>query len=671
MANFISNGEGSIDNARIGSYFITASDWATHLSSNGMMLSDVVDISPQVAHFLHDPCFREFHQANSGLVGDTFDSWHGLGLALERGLASYVLIDAELVGPREGLYDTNLSLLHALVPYEAIESPAMRREWLGLLESTPLTSPAIEAFCRPHAFTILGAGFLVPCGVATALSARHMTATGSDLIREVPFARWSVQHQPEVAPDISARHKYAGLVSGVEGFDNSAFRIARAEAMAMDPQQRLLFEQGYTAIHASQLRRMALLESLTGVFVGLSFHAFEDALQSLPVGATVYAATSSSHSVASGRLAYVLDTHGQCFTVDTACSAALAACNAASSALRHDRCMRALSGAVNLMLSPVVGVRFALASMTSLRGRCNTLDARADGYARAEACCSILLAPPNCNGVALKGSAVRQDGRSASLTAPNGQAQQLLLTAALHDASTPTGELSLSEAHGTGTALGDPIEAGSFVAAVLADRESPLPVVALKANIGHAEPAAGMTGLLKLAIELRSVATAPNGQLRLLNPHVDILFGLLGALPVQLFLTMADSGTASGGVSSFGYSGTIAHVVLQRCACENGAQGSRLSTTHSRRWPSSSQSRGACRHNRHLPCAVGMTGLLHRMTLVTWWSAIARVGSQRDPGVGSQRDRVRVVACRRTTNQVGPSWERFVEGTGCREVSTT
>ena len=165
----------------------------------------------------------------------------------------------------------------------------------------------------------------------------------------------------------------------------------------------------------------------------------------------MYAATGSGLSVLSGRLSYVLGLHGSCLTIDTACSAALAACHAASRALQKSECSRAVAGAVNLMLSPTPSSRFAVAGMTSPHGRSHTFDHRADGYSRADACCGVALGLQQKAGfVLLRGSCVRQDGRSASLTAPNGQAQQGLLTAALQDAALSPDHLRVGEAHGTG-----------------------------------------------------------------------------------------------------------------------------------------------------------------------------------------------------------------------------
>ena len=202
-------------------------------------------------------------------------------------------------------------------------------------------------------------------------------------------------------------------------------------------------------------------------------------LRASPAGGSVYAATGSSVSIAAGRLSYTLGLHGPCVSYDTACSAALVAGHAGLRALQLAECGVALVVGVTLVLAPAVGTGFAVAGMTSARGRSHTFDTRADGYARGEACGGVALRGGMNDGAALGlfGSAVRQDGRSASLTAPNGQAQQGLLVAALQDASTSVDTLALNEAHGTGTALGDPIEAGSLVAAVLSARVLPLAAV--------------------------------------------------------------------------------------------------------------------------------------------------------------------------------------------------
>ena len=320
----------------------------------------------------------------------------------------------------------------------------------------------------------------------------------------------------------------------------------------------------YESLHSACLDRVRLDGSLTGVILGFAASDFMALLFATPAGCSVYAATGWPSSIASGRLSYVLGLHGPCASYDTACSSALVAYHSCHRALQWGESTSSLAAGVNMMLSPTPSVIFAIASLTSARGRSFTWDTQADGYARCEACCTATVQPTIASGSAIVdglGVSVRQDGRSASLTAPNGRAQQGLLAAALSDAGSPVDMLVLNEAHGTGTALGDPIEAGSLVAAVLSSREDVLAVGGVKANIGHAEPAAGMTGLLKLAVGLWAGAAAPNAQLRALNSHVgNALRDVSCTLSAHQGKVMSEA--AGGGISSFGYSGVIAHAVL-------------------------------------------------------------------------------------------------------------
>ena len=347
----------------------------------------------------------------------------------------------------------------------------------------------------------------------------------------------------------------------------------------MDPQQRLLLERGYGALHAAGLERASLKGSLTGVFIGMSFHDYEIVSSRANGFRSVYSATGSSASVACARLSYILGMQGPAVSYDTACSAALTASHAATSALRLGECESGLVAGVSLMLLPDVSHSFAVAGMLSALGRSHTFDRRADGYARGEACCAWLLqggATARRPVASALGSCVRQDGKSASLTAPNGLAQQSLLEAALADAAVVADSLACSEAHGTGTSLGDPIEARSLAAAVLARRGGgeALAVGSIKANCGHGEPAAGAGGLLRLLLGLCGAEAPPNAQLRVLNPHVSAaLEGKACVLPTQLAAlrsTAAAAGSQEGGVSSFGYSGTIVHAVLRAAPGEAG-----------------------------------------------------------------------------------------------------
>ena len=266
----------------------------------------------------------------------------------------------------------------------------------------------------------------------------------------------------------------------------------------------------------------------------------------------------------------MLGLHGPCTAYDTSCSSGLVASHAAMRALQCMEISRALVAAVNLMLIPGVGLSFAIAGMTSTLGRSHTFDARADGYVRAEACASTVLsgtAPEPIDALPLPsliGSSVRQDGRSASLTAPNGLAQQALLDAALANAAIVPEHLDRVEAHGTGTALGDPLEARSLAlsALVVAECSQPLALGGIKANIGHAEAAAGLVGLLNAYMVLQGAVVPPNAQLQTLNPHVHrALAQTKIGLSTQLVMSQPKK-RAAGSASSFGYNGTIAHCIM-------------------------------------------------------------------------------------------------------------
>ena len=403
----------------------------------------------------------------------------------------------------------------------------------------------------------------LPGGTQSQHAMHNAAMAGLDLCSNVPADRWDASSLPDLPAAVASRVSQGGFVRGAELIDNAAFGVAPVEAAAMDPQQRLLLEHGYSALHAGCLDRAALGGSLTGVFLGIASTEFAQVLASTPAGGSVYAATGSALAIASGRLSYALGLHGPCVSYETACSAALAACHGGLRAVQLEECTAGLVAGVNLLLAPGFGILIAIAGMTSPRGRCHTFDTRADGYARAEACGAVALqlAHKSEGLLWLQGSAVRQDGRSASLTAPNGQAQRGLLEASLGDAGVAPASLVLHEAHGTGTALGDPIETGAMSASVLSGERGCLTIGGVKANIGHAESAAGMTGLLKLVAVGGGAVAAPNAQLCVLNSHVGGVLQSSGCLlPVQVAAMVWQA--QCGGVSSFGYSGTIAHAVL-------------------------------------------------------------------------------------------------------------
>uniref|UniRef100_A0A7S2E5D4 Polyketide synthase n=1 Tax=Haptolina brevifila TaxID=156173 RepID=A0A7S2E5D4_9EUKA len=415
------------------------------------------------------------------------------------------------------------------------------------------------------AVSVAGMDVLLPSGVTTMVACQDIMLSGCDAIEEVPTVRWDTGAVCPV-PEQVGRH--GGFVVNVDLFDSIAFGIAPGEVAAMDPQQRLLLESGYGALHTAASTRASLDGSLCGVLVAIYRADFANAVAGSPASGSVFAATGWALSIASGRLSYTLGLQGPCATCDTACSSGIAICHAARRALQLHECDVCLAGGINLILMNVVPLGYARAGFLSPTGRCHTFDARANGIALSEACGAIVLRHEGTRPAlaVLVGGAVRQDGRSASLTAPSGRAQEKLLRAALADANLDEGLILVYEAHGTGTALGDPIEMGSVLQAVVARRASqraPLRLNSIKANVAHTDAAAGLVGLLKMTQILRIWATEPNAQLRVLNPHGRGDFSrMAGCTPLCQGAALLGQLTGRCGVSSFGWSGTIAHAIL-------------------------------------------------------------------------------------------------------------
>ena len=420
-------------------------------------------------------------------------------------------------------------------------------------------------------------------GVNSCEAREQLQHACGDAMSSVPSARWVLELVIDERALSSLSEvqlqcvKHGGFVSGAERFDSRLFGVSVAEVGAMDPQQRLLLELGYGALHASGRRRSLLMGSNSGVFLGIERPDWAIA-QPPSARASVYAVTGDNVSAAAGRLSFVLGLHGPCSSVDTACASALAAMHGGATAVRGAECAEAVALAVSLKLVPYNTLGAASAGMLSIDGRCKTLDARANGYARSEAVGALVLRAcedVTASALCLSGSAVRQDGRSASLTAPNGSAQRMLLQGTLGRAALTAAKVEYTEAHGTGTALGDPTEAGALAAVYgSAGRATPLTVGAAKANVGHSEAASGQVGLLKVQQLIGQRASMGNAHLRVLNPLVGQRFGASAAcfvLPLERGRSLTE-GVA--GVSSFGFSGTIAHALMQRA--EDGSSGAEL-----------------------------------------------------------------------------------------------
>ncbi len=397
---------------------------------------------------------------------------------------------------------------------------------------------------------------------------------GVDSISEIPPDRWDINEYYDPNPDTPGKMyiRSAGFLEQVDQFEPQFFGITPREAISIDPQQRLLLEVSWEALEYAGVAPERLRNSETGVFIGITTN---DYLQiQIESGSSTnidaYSTTGNCLNAVAGRLSYTLGLHGPSMIVDTACSSSLVAIHLACQSLRNRECELALTGGVNIILSPVSTIATCRARMLAPDGRCKTFDATADGFARGEGCGIVVLKrlsdaiTDGDNILALiRGSAVNQDGPSSGLTVPNGIAQQALLRKALANALVEPPEVSYIEAHGTGTSLGDPIEVESLGAVLCQGRskEQPLIIGSVKTNIGHLESAAGVAGLIKLVLALQNQEIPPHLHLKNPNPHIR-----WGELPVEVATQRIPWNSANGpriaGVSGFGVSGTNAHLIV-------------------------------------------------------------------------------------------------------------
>ncbi len=367
--------------------------------------------------------------------------------------------------------------------------------------------------------------------------------------------------------------RWGGFVDDVDQFDPTFFGISPREASRMDPQQRLLLEVAWESFEHAGLAVDKMAGSRTGVFIGIGgtdyskipAH-FEDYLERIDA----HVGTGNALSIAANRISYIFDLRGPSFAVDTACSSALVALHSAVQSLRNHESEMALAGGVNLILSPEVTIAFSKARMLSSDGRCRPFDADANGYVRGEGCGIVLLkrltdAVRDGDTVlaVVRGAAVNQDGRTSGITAPNSQSQQEVIRAALAQGGLTPEQVSYIEAHGTGTPLGDPIEFQSLTQ-VFAQRNSsdqPVHVTSVKANVGHTETVSGMAGLIKVVLMMQRGEIYPQVHFQGLNPNIK-LDGTRLRIPTERTAWTSD-GPRVAGVSSFGFGGTNAHVVLE------------------------------------------------------------------------------------------------------------
>lgn len=434
---------------------------------------------------------------------------------------------------------------------------------------------AVSRRARPTGQDALTVGHVThrwPGGCSNPESFSELMQGSGDALSGVPAQRWVLEQEVDVTSLSKSQLtciQHGGYIEA-EWFDGGFFGIASAEVIWMDPHQRLVLEAGYQSLHACGLRKKDLLGSDLGHFLGMSkadWSRFQFARRGGYANYSVYATTCDSNTVASGRLSFALGMNGPCETIDTACSSGLVALQNAGLMVQANECDAAVVTAVRLELTLQHTLDAAFASMLSLSGRCFTLDQRANGYVSCEAVCTTILevsldeSGSSVPAFAFVRGAVRCDGRSASLTAPSGKAQAAMLSAANAD----TTDLHRIELHGTGTALGDPTETGSL-ASIMAGREDDLITVGgAKASFGHTMPVSGLLGLSKMMLQLKGLACEANTQLRVLNPLVGESIGRLrevARLPTQTFFNALRSTQSTGGINSFGFSGTIAHALV-------------------------------------------------------------------------------------------------------------
>ncbi len=427
---------------------------------------------------------------------------------------------------------------------------------------------------RPEPLAIVGMGCRFP-GADSPEAFWTMLRDGKDAITEVPPTRWDVDRWYDPDPDAAGKMstRFGGFLDGVETFDAAFFGITPREAMSLDPQQRLLLETAWEALEAAGIPPDSLRNTAAGVFVGIGGVDYFCRLAARPPDAIdAYMASGNAHSAASGRLSFQLGLRGPSLSVDTACSSSLVAVHLACQSLRRRECDLALAAGVNVMLSPEVHVNHSRARMLAPDGRCKAFDAAADGFVRSEGCGVVALkrvtdALRDRNPVlaVIRGSAVNQDGRTTALTVPNGPAQSEVIRAALRDAQFEAAGVSYVETHGTGTELGDPIEASALAEVFGADRDSPLLVGSVKTNVGHTEAAAGVAGLIKVVLAIRAGEIPPQIHYQTPNPLIPQLAGDTPVLRIPTAVTAwaSDGGRRVAGVSSFGFSGTNAHVVVE------------------------------------------------------------------------------------------------------------
>ena len=422
---------------------------------------------------------------------------------------------------------------------------------------------------------IVGVAFRFPGDMGNEQSFWQALLNGEDLVTQVDSARWAtteLQHPKRSEAGRSVTFS-AGVLSRIDEFDAGFFGISPREAAWLDPQQRLLLELAWEAMENGGLPPSRLAGTDCAVYVGIS--GLDYGIRGLDdlASFSAHTMTGNTLSIAANRLSYVFDLHGPSMAIDTACSSSLVALHQACNALRTGDASMAMVGGVNMLTHPYPFIGFSKASMLSARGRCRTFDASGDGYVRAEGGAVLLLKPlaraqadgDRIHAVILASGANADGGRKTGLTIPSSEGQIELMRSVLARAGIAAEDVDYLEAHGTGTAIGDPIETAAIGAVYGQARPAsrPLPIGSVKTNLGHLEPASGMAGLVKALLVLKHRAVPPSIHLDTPNPKID--FSNWNLQPVSELLPLSDGEERPRivGVNSFGFGGANAHVLVQ------------------------------------------------------------------------------------------------------------
>src|SRR5947209_8058934 len=435
---------------------------------------------------------------------------------------------------------------------------------------------------RTEPIAVVGIGCRFPGGVTDPDSFWQLLREGRDAVTEVPPSRWDVDEYYDPDPETPGKMatRWGSFLDGVEEFDARFFGISPREAAAMDPQQRLLLEVAWEALEDAGQTLERLAGSKTGVFIGIYNNEYGRIHDPLKLCNDIYSSSGNAFSIAANRLSCMCYLQAPSVAVDSARSSPLIAVHLPCQSLHTGDSDLALAGGVNLVLSPYGAVHLSKMRMMSASGRCRTFDAGADGFVRGEGCGVVVLkrlSDALANGdpihALVRGSAINNDGRTNGLTAPNGLSQQAVVRMALANARVQPSQVSYVEAHGTGTALGDAIEVESLSAVVGqagGDARRCL-LGSVKTNVGHLEAASGIVAFIKVVLSLEHEQIPPHLHFRQLNPHINLQGTRLEVAPRGREWPRGEAARYAG-VSSFGFGGANAHVILEEAPVEAAAQ---------------------------------------------------------------------------------------------------